>query len=129
MSSFKKNHPVEKRRDIAARIIQKYSDRVPVIVEMASGKTSKNLPSLSKTKFLVGGDTTVGKFLFELRKQMSLRPEEALFLFVGSGVLPPTAAYMSQVYERYKDAEDNLLYFQLSTENTFGGQDMLVTLL
>lgn len=122
MSSFKTNHSVEKRRLIAKRILSKYEDRVPVIVEAAQGRSSKSIPPLEKTKFLVANDTTVGKFLFEIRKQLSLRPEAALFLFVGNGVLPPTAALMSQIYDRYKDKEDNLLYFQLSTENTFGAQ-------
>lgn len=120
MSSFKKSHSVEKRRLIAQRIKVKYEDRVPVIVERASDRSAKNIPPLEKSKFLVNTDTTVGKFLFEIRKQLSLRPESALFLFVGNGVLPPTAALMGQVHERFQDKEDGLLYFQLSSENTFG---------
>ncbi len=79
-------------------------------------------------------DITVGKFVFEIRKHMKLSPEKAIFLFVDN-VLPPTgsvfarffflilfaAALMSQIYERYKDA-DGFLYMVYSGENTFGSE-------
>ncbi len=50
---------------------------------------------------------------------MKLNPEQAIFLFVND-TLPPTAALMSQIYEKNKD-EDGFLYVTYSGENTFGG--------
>lgn len=64
-------------------------------------------------------DITVGKFVYEIRKHMKLNPEQAIFLFVND-TLPPTAALMSQIYEKNKD-EDGFLYVTYSGENTFGG--------
>jgi len=49
---------------------------------------------------------------------MKLNPEQAIFLFVND-TLPPTAALMSQIYEKNKD-EDGFLYVTYSGENTFG---------
>merc|ERR1711974_232364 len=95
----------------------KFPDRIPVIVEKAP---KSDAPDIDKKKFLVPADITVGKFVYEIRKHMKLSPEKAIFLFVGNGVLPPTAALMSQIYDRFKDP-DGFLYFHISGESTFGG--------
>jgi len=114
-SSFKAQHPLEKRKEVAARIRAKYPDRIPVIVEKAP-KT--DAPDIDKKKYLVPSDITVGKFVYEIRKHMKLTPEKAIFLFVN-GVYPATASMMSQIYEKSKD-EDGFLYITYSGENTFG---------
>ncbi len=49
---------------------------------------------------MVPSDITVGKFVYEIRKHMKLSPEQAIFLFVNN-TLPPTAALMQQIYEKY----------------------------
>eukprot|EP00019_Armaparvus_languidus_P007124 CAMPEP_0168589594 /NCGR_PEP_ID=MMETSP0420-20121227/6096_1 /TAXON_ID=498008 /ORGANISM="Pessonella sp." /LENGTH=122 /DNA_ID=CAMNT_0008625153 /DNA_START=73 /DNA_END=441 /DNA_ORIENTATION=+ len=118
MSTFKQEHALEKRIEVAKRILSKYSDRIPVIVEKAP---KSDVPNIDKKKYLVPADITVGKFVYEIRKHMKLSPEKAIFLFVGNGVLPPTAALMSQIYDRFKD-EDGFLYIVYSGENTFGGK-------
>jgi len=114
-STFKNEHPFEKRAEVASRLRAKYPDRIPVIVEKAP---KSDAPDLDKKKYLVPCDITVGKFVYEIRKHMKLSPEKAIFLFVNN-VLPPTAALMSHIYERYKD-EDSFLYVTYSGENTFG---------
>lgn len=116
---FKQQHAFEKRKNIAENIRRKYSDRVPIVVEPAAGKGSNDLPPLNKQKFLVPADITVGKFVYQIRKQIMLRPETALFLFVGNGVLPPTAALIGQLDERFRDA-DGMLYITIASESTFG---------
>jgi len=112
---FKVDHPLEKRREVADRIKSKYPDRIPVIVEKAP---KSDAPDIDKKKYLVPGDITVGKFVYEIRKHMKLSPEKAIFLFVNN-TLPPTAALMSSIYERNRD-EDGFLYITYSGENTFG---------
>ncbi len=87
-----------------------------MIVEKAA---KSDVPDIDKKKYLVPSDITVGKFVYEIRKHMKLSPEKAIFLFVGNGVLPPTAALMSQIYDRFKD-EDGFLYIVYSGENSFG---------
>lgn len=113
--TFKDQHTFAKRLEVAAKIRQKYADRLPVIVEKAP---KSNAPDIDKHKYLVPVDITVGKFVHEIRKHMSLSPEKAIFLFVNN-VLPPTAALMSQIYDQYKD-EDGFLYINYTDENTFG---------
>lgn len=116
MSRFKAEHQLDKRKAEAARIKEKYPDRIPVIVEKAE---KSDIPDIDKKKYLVPSDLTVGQFVYVIRKRIKLSPEKAIFIFVRN-VLPPTAALMSSIYEDHRD-EDGFLYITYSGENTFGG--------
>jgi len=113
---FKRDNTFEKRKTEAARIREKYPDRVPVIVE----KSPKAfIEDIDKKKYLVPADLSVGQFIYVIRRRIKLSPEKAIFIFVN-GILPPTSALMSFIYEEYKDS-DGFLYITYSGENTFGG--------
>ncbi|CAI0418177.1 unnamed protein product [Linum tenue] len=114
-SCFKQEHDHEKRKAEAARIREKYPDRIPVIVEKAE---RSEIPNIDKKKYLVPADLTVGQFVYVIRKRIKLSAEKAIFIFVDN-VLPPTGAIMSAIYEEKKD-EDGFLYVTYSGENTFG---------
>ena len=116
--TFKSEASFEKRYELSSRIRTQYTDRVPIIVEVAR---SNNKMTLNRSKFLVPKDISVGAFLGEIRKQASIRPEEAIFIFCGSsnGILVPTSSNISEVYDKYKD-EDGFLYITVALENTFG---------
>ncbi|KAJ8442317.1 hypothetical protein Cgig2_011240 [Carnegiea gigantea] len=114
-SSFKAEHPLEKRQAEAVRIREKFPDRIPVIVEKAE---RTDIPDIDKKKYLVPADLTVGQFVYVIRKRVNLSPEKAIFVFVKN-TLPPTAALMSTIYEENKD-EDGFLYLTYSGENVFG---------
>ncbi|KAJ8449394.1 hypothetical protein Cgig2_002526 [Carnegiea gigantea] len=118
---FKQEHDLEKRRAEAARIREKYPDRIPVIVEKAE---RSDIPNIDKKKYLVPADLTVGQFVYVIRKRIKLSAEKAIFIFVDN-VLPPTGAMMSAIYEGKKD-EDGFLYVTYSGENTFGALPPLV---
>ncbi|KAK9103125.1 hypothetical protein Sjap_020379 [Stephania japonica] len=127
-SYFKQEHDLEKRRAEAARIREKYPDRIPVIVEKAERSDIPNidkknflvLPRKVRDRYLVPADLTVGQFVYVIRKRIKLSAEKAIFIFVDN-VLPPTAAIMSKIYDEKKD-EDGFLYVTYSGENTFGLQ-------
>eukprot|EP00999_Lentomonas_sp_LEN2_P003136 NODE_986_length_1074_cov_72.398099_g942_i0.p1 GENE.NODE_986_length_1074_cov_72.398099_g942_i0~~NODE_986_length_1074_cov_72.398099_g942_i0.p1 ORF type:complete len:123 (-),score=27.29 NODE_986_length_1074_cov_72.398099_g942_i0:604-972(-) len=112
---FKEENTLEKRKAEAARIRQKYPDRIPVVCEKAEGSS---IPDIDKNKYLVPSELNVGQFVYVVRKRIKLAPEKSVFLFVNNA-LPPTAAIMSQLYESHKD-EDGFLYIKYSGENTFG---------
>ncbi|KAH6777255.1 Ubiquitin-like superfamily protein [Perilla frutescens var. frutescens] len=114
-SSFKLEHPLEKRQVESTRIREKYPDRIPVIVEKAE---RSDVPDIDKKKYLVPADLTVGQFVYVVRKRIKLSAEKAIFIFVKD-MLPPTASLLSAIYDEYKD-EDGFLYMTYSGENTFG---------
>jgi GABA(A) receptor-associated protein len=115
MSQFKKKFDFEKRRNEAKRIMDKYPERVPIIVE---NSVNSNLPPLGKTKYLVPIDLSIGQFMYVIRKRIKLSPDQALFIFINS-TLPSSAVPMSQLYKEHKD-KDGFLYATISGESTFG---------
>ena len=96
--------------------MQKYPDRIPIIVERCSNDTSTEL--INKNKYLAPSSLTVGQFVYVIRKRLVLPPEKAIFLFIG-GILPPTASLLGSIYDEHKD-RDHFLYITYSGENTFG---------
>merc|ERR1712146_433801 len=116
--AFKQQHSLENRKAESGRIRDKYPDRIPVIVERAA---KSDVPDIDKQKYLVPSDLTVGQFVYVIRKRIKLDAEKAIYIFVNN-VLPPTAAFMSSLYEEQKD-EDGFLYITYSGENYFGIAD------
>ena len=113
---FKQQFSLEKRQDESKKIREKYDTKIPIIVEK-SKKTK--LPNINKCKFLVPENMTIGQFLHVLRRRIELDEKEAIFIFVGDNILPPTSALVSELYEQYKD-QDGFLYMSYCNENVFG---------
>jgi len=118
MSLFKKTFSIEHRKKESQKMLTKYVDRIPIIVE----KSSKcKLKVVSKNKFLVPHGLTLAQFLVILRKRIELNPSETLFLFINDSILAPTSNSIISLYEEYKD-EDNFLYLSYCNENVFGNK-------
>jgi len=124
-SRFRDDFTFDKRLEVSTTVLRKYPDRIPVIVERAASEHT--LADVLQKKFLIYGDATVGKLLFEVRKNVvALQPHQALFLFIIDGdnprapaVLPVASATMSEIYRRYKNA-DGFVYCVYSGETCFG---------
>ena len=118
MKPFKERFDLKARTLEAERIISKYPTRVPIIVEKAP--VCKTLQPLDREKFLVPSDMQVSEFYFVIRKRMQdLNPNEALFFFVGDGVMAKPSLTLKEMYDEYKDA-DGFVYMSYSGESTFG---------
>ena len=115
MKDFRSQYPYEKRLEESTKIRSRYPDRIPVIVE---NDIKCDLASIDKKKFLVPGELTIGQFVYIVRKRIKLKPEQALFLFVGN-TIPPTASLISVIYDNHKN-EDGFLYITYAGENAFG---------
>jgi GABA(A) receptor-associated protein len=113
---FKEEYDLDSRKQEAAKIRQKYPDRVPVICERDN---KSHIVEIDKKKYLVPKDLTVGQFMFVIRKRINLEAEKAIFLFINN-TLPASASSMGEVDEASRD-EDGFLYITYSGENTFGG--------
>ena len=114
---FKEQYPFTKRLNEANRVLEKYPDRIPIIVER-NNHSGNDMPVLDKKKFLVPTDLTIGQFVYVIRRRIKLAPEKAIFIMAESK-LPPTAMLVSQLYKENKH-DDNFLYLTYSSENTFG---------
>lgn len=122
-SSFKQTSSLEKRKEVSARILDKYPDRVPVLVEKGDLRR-KDIPELTKKKYIVPVGMTVGAFVHEIRKNLisgkpNLTAHQAIFLHVAKGTIPPNNMMMGNLYLTHHD-EDGFLYVSYVGENTFG---------
>jgi len=115
MNDFKSTVSLEKRIEESKRILDKYPERIPVICEQAKGGKLNNL---TKFKFLIPKELTMGQFIYVIRKKIKLDSNQAIFLFINNKLIP-TAELMSNIYEDEKD-EDFFLYISYSAESTFG---------
>merc|ERR1711939_817072 len=67
--AYKQDHPFDKRSAEAARIREKYPDRIPVICEK---DPRSDIPPVDKRKYLIPMDLTVGQFVYVIRKRISI---------------------------------------------------------
>jgi GABA(A) receptor-associated protein len=95
----------------------RHPDRIPVIM-IRSPKIDPSFPPLEKVKYLVPRSITLGMFSYVIRKQMTLPPEKALFLFVEN-TLVPSSALMGELYGRFR-SDDQALRIMYMSESTFG---------
>jgi GABA(A) receptor-associated protein len=109
------NHPLDKRIEESKRIMLKYPDRRPIICNKGNNAET---PILSRNKFLVPLDLTLGQFMYVVRKHLKLEPEQGLYFFINS-TIPTNSCLISNLYDEHK-SEDGFLYITYSLENTFG---------
>ena len=114
--NFKKKFSLEKRKEESEKIKTKYPNRYPIIVNKSH--TSK-LENIDKSKFLAPGDLTMGQFQYVVRKRITLKEEESLFLFINDKILINGSENLAKIYDQYKD-EDGFLYITYCGENVFG---------
>ena len=116
-SDFKTKFTLEERKQECAKMIAKFPDRIPIIVERSK---DASIPEMDRKKFLVPSDIVFGQFQSIIRKRININQATALFLFVGNNDrMIPISQLISNVYEAEKD-QDGFLYIVYTSENTFG---------
>ena len=98
------------------RLTTTHPGRIPIFVTRAA--SCKDIPDLPRHKFLVNGDLTVGQFLYVIRRQLVLKPEQALFLFVENS-LPVSSQMLREVHAQYASS-DGALRLTYTSESAFG---------
>ena len=114
---FKKRFTLEQRKEECEKMLAKFPDRIPVIVERLPNST---LPQMDRKKFLIPNDIVLGQFIQIIRKRINLNPVNAIFTFIGDKHrLFNITELVSVIYGDNKD-EDGFLYVYYTSENTFG---------
>jgi GABA(A) receptor-associated protein len=113
-NQFMQKYSFEERFKESNRIIKKYPNRIPIIIE----RFNNSIPDIKKKKYLVPDDLILGQFIYVIRKQMSIPIDKAVYLFINNK-LPINSSTIGIIYEEYKN-KDGFLYIKYSFENTFG---------
>jgi GABA(A) receptor-associated protein len=97
-------------------ILEKYPDRVPLIVQPS--KNDRDAYPIDKSKYITPRDLTLMQLQQIIRKRIHFPPEKALFMFIDNKIYPITSL-IGNIYDENKD-KDGFLYITYCQENTFG---------
>lgn len=111
---YQEEKSFEERCAESGTMLQRFSDRVPVIIQ----KKRNNIDSIDKRKFMTPRSLTLGQLLFVVRRRLKLKKTEAIFLFINGKLIKQTET-MGQAYNEHKN-NDGFLYVMYDFENTFG---------
>lgn len=115
---FKRDNPnKEERKNECRKIKNKFPEKIPIICEK---DPNSKIQEIDKTKFLVPNDLNVTQFGYMIRKRLKIGKNDAFFLLVGGKQSITGDMLLSEIYERYKDPEDEFLYITYSSELTWG---------
>lgn len=113
---FKLIHSFEKRKAESEYVLNKYEDKIPIIVEKSE---HSKVADIDKHKYLVPKDLTAGQFIYMVRKRVKIASTEALFIFINNETIPVLNQTMQKLYDEHAD-KDGFLYVSYAAENTFG---------
>ena len=113
--TFKEQFSFDQRKEKLKKFQEKYPGRIPVVLQ---NDNRSPFPPMKKHYYLFGSDVTCSKLMVFVRKQISIGPEMAMWLFVD-GVIPSLSATIGEMYEQNK-ADDGFLYVVYCGELTFG---------
>lgn len=97
-------------------ILEKYPDRVPLIIQPS--KNDRDSYPIDKSKYITPRDLTLLQLQQIIRKRVKFPAEKALFMFINNKIYPITAV-VGTIYDTHKDA-DGFLYVTYCQESTFG---------
>jgi GABA(A) receptor-associated protein len=97
-------------------ILEKYPDRVPLIIQPS--KTDRDAYPIDKSKYITPRDLTLLQLQQIIRKRIHFPPEKAMFMFINNKIYPITSI-IGTVYDTNKDS-DGFLYITYCQESTFG---------
>ena len=97
-------------------ILEKYPDRVPLIIQPS--KTDRDAYPIDKSKYITPRDLTLLQLQQIIRKRIHFPAEKAMFMFINNKIFPITSV-IGPVYDANKDT-DGFLYVTYCQESTFG---------
>jgi GABA(A) receptor-associated protein len=98
-------------------ILEKYPDRVPIIIQPS--KNDRDEYPIDKSKYITPRDLTLLQLQQIIRKRIKFPSEKALYMFINNKLYPITSI-VGPVYDTNKDP-DGFLYITYCQESTFGG--------
>jgi len=116
------NKTFEERLYYSNKLLSRYPDRIPIIIEKDKDVILENY------KYLLPKNINIGEFMSIIRTKMNIANKQAIFTFVKNCnndfekenyILVPMSESIENIYNMYKN-KDKFLYIKFGIENTFG---------
>jgi hypothetical protein len=104
---------------IGKKIIEKYPDKVPIIIEFSKVIQLIKPKNDNVLKMLVSNYQTTRFIHTELNKYVNLNPAETILVYCNNKMMPLTEL-IDFYYQKNKNPQDDCLHLFVTTENTFG---------
>ena len=117
MSTIKFEKTLEERIHYSTTLKNKYTDRIPVIIE--KDIRCRDSIEISKNKYLFPRTMNISEIITIIRKNIKMDSSKAIFIFVD-GCLVPMNNSIESIYNSHAN-EDGFLYVTYTYESTFGG--------
>lgn len=117
--SFSQTLALEDRKTVSQRLRAEYPGYLPIIVERAAGS---NLSIQKRSvRVLIPRSMTVAALTAAVRRSVSLRPDETIFLCVAgtNALLSPPGATIAAFFDAHS-SRDGLLYLVFREESVLG---------
>ena len=111
---YKQEKTLKERKEESSLMITRFENRIPIIVE----KRKKEIMDIDKRKYMAPKTLTNAQFIFVIRRRLSLKPEQAIFIYANDQLITGQG-YLNDLYMKHRD-EDGFLYIIYDFENVFG---------
>jgi hypothetical protein len=116
--SYKEISSFDERKKRSNSLLNKFSDKIPVILEKSS--KDKYLPKIDKNKLLVANQMTIASVIQLLKNNLNINQSTSIYIMVSDkNVMLSGSQSIESIYKDYKN-EDGFLYLEYCTENVFG---------
>ena len=113
---YKKEKTFEERKNEYEKVIKEHPGKIGIICEKAP---KSKIAELDKTKYLINNTFNIAAFTSMIRKKLNMEKEEALFFLVNGKKSLTGTDSISDIYDKYKDA-DGFLYIAYASEEVWG---------
>jgi len=121
--SYLNSTSIEERISESNRILAKFPNSIPVIIESKSEEVYKKL---KKNKYLVPRNVSASYLLAAVRKHLEIDSSKAIFMYCGDNIICGTEI-IDELYKDYiikkklfGNNTEKFFYVYISVENTFG---------
>lgn len=112
---FKMKYTFNERKNRSEYILNKYQNKVPIIVERGDNTVN----DLDNSNLILDKNITIGKLLYIIRNKIHVDQYDSIYLFIEKGYIPNTNDNIGKIYDKHVDA-DGFLYITYCREQTFG---------
>lgn len=120
MNIYKKENSLEFRKSKSQLLLNKYNDRLPIIVQKSD--RDKSLPDMPMIKLLTPKNISLNNLLINIKNKYinKINANIAIYLFTENNHILTGNDIITTIYDIHKDKQDNFLYLFFCSENTFG---------
>jgi len=116
---YKKQYPLLDRKRVSETILDRYENRVPIILE-AGDRRLVQAGTVNYQRQIMMRDTRIQDLIVSLKQKLGdqFRPTDSLFIYADNRILNGFTT-IGKAYDQYRD-EDGFLYLTYTTQETFG---------